>query len=311
MWGVRALGLVVLVFLLCNCAKQNRSGGSPGETDDVARFFSEEGPLAPESFGLLDEYGNTSASLGSQSLPFGILLQQQGKLESYCSLSHRRKNELTTSAHCLHSQNPKDYYAIHFDRAGEKRITPITQIAFSGSPEQVDVAVLFISDEEDAEWEMVPQLVDGGTDSTLANVTLWSFDPIDGERAMQFAPKTCQGSRTQPQYWGVDEHGTTELLSRPDRNRKNLLFYDVCDRHPISGNSGSLLTVSNADGSRAAIGIHQKQISPTDWDLWAYPYFEVLNTRGEKLKPSAEQAAEGLYWAGIFLPDVKIDVSPL
>lgn len=260
---------------------------------------------------MLDEWGNTSTSSSSQSLPFGVLLQQNGKSEAYCSLAHRARKELTTSAHCLHSKNPKDYFAIHFDKQGEKRVTPITGIAFSGNPDEVDVAVLFISDEEDAAWELVPQLVAGNKDSKLGDVRIWSFDPIDGERAMQFAPKNCKGSRTQPQFWGVTDFGDVELLSRPDRNGKNLLFYDVCDAHPISGNSGSLITVNNADGSLAAVGIHQKQIAPNEWELWSYVKFEVLNTRGETEAPSPDQAADGIYWAGIFLPDVKIEPSHL
>jgi hypothetical protein len=58
------------------------------------------------------------------------------------------------------------------------------------------------------------------------------------------------------------------------------------------------------------VGIHQKQVGPSEFDAWTYPNFDYMGTKGKHTYPWAEDAFyDGLYWAGIFLPDVTVGVN--
>ncbi len=311
-----SLGRVVFlfVFFLVGCAD---TVNFKSISKEVAQEKT-DGRLPPLGLVLLNEKGEEAPAEPLSGLsPLGVLLLQADDTEYYCSVSHIDTNRVMTSAHCIHSKTPSDYFVIHYDRNGKKQASPVIGFDFVGEKYGADVALLNIDNESAANWDVVK---DKHWSPTLAQeatkpftITISSFDPIRahaamakkfGFRGMMYAPKHCDGSRKQPRFSGVDEWGIANPIGGDDEYAKLSLYYDNCSAQPIPGNSGGIVTMGS--DFEEILGVHQKQVGPGFAAVDAYYALDYTTIAGVHVEKITEEAFDdGVYWEGISIADVQ------
>ncbi len=293
-WGL-VCGIVFLQLSVSGCGKGEKVlTGLP--TFDVPVLDSEREEML-HHFPLLNDNEQESAPQDSRSgkSPFGALvyMPKSGK-GAYCSVAHVSPGKVTTNAHCVDDDSdPGNYFLVFYNKRNWKRYERVISFEFVGKKDSLDVAVLNILPEVAANWDTVSgspartlQEV-GKVNPTMHQVTLWSFNPFDKNHpelaekyqrpGMRFTPKHCQASRTRPKLAGivVDEQGTevrkVPIVSSVSQEKMHW-FVDACDKRPVQGNSGSLITDSQ-DTSKM-MGVYHWNIPVEEKSMSGYGRFE-------------------------------------
>jgi hypothetical protein len=259
-----------------------------------------------EQFPILNSDGQEAAPTHPdfEGYPLGVLIGMVKKNQgTSCSASHLDSGFVATNAHCV-DQNlgPGKYFLIYFDKEGVKKWAPVESFVYVGKPDSDDVAVLKIPAENARQWHTAgkaarPIPIAQATDAepNPAPVTLpihiWAFDPFKpahpdlvqrhGAAGAFFQPRTCQMTRTKPTVVGIKilESGELERTTIHNRNASPALhfFVDQCDRNPIHGNSGSLVTAAGKFGDK--IGVYHWGIGTREGKE-KYNYLEYTGSNG-------------------------------
>jgi len=268
---------VVAIALLSACGKSDTPMSAPGAlpksypVDKVNR-----GPIL-DAFPVLNQNGDPLAYSDPDltGYPIGVMVgfKPDTNETALCSVSHLGSGYVTTNAHCLEKWDelgPAWFHVLYFDRQGLKRHARVESFVYVGSKDSDDVAVLKIPGGAAEQWEAAGKSVKQVelAESNFNNprplpiaysVRIWAFDPIMPWHAdvaerntidsgMMFQPRTCQMTRTQPTLIGnkIPENGPIKQIriSSGHGNQNLHFFLDQCDRNPVHGNSGSLVTLS-------------------------------------------------------------------
>ena len=310
---------LLFIFFLGGCG----DGGKPSSailpsSRDVGFEKTPDGPLSPLSFHLLnqDDEEGPALTLDGTS-PFGVLLHPVKAGEAFCSLSHIDTNRVLTAAHCVDPDDLTGDSVIYYDKTRQKRVSRVVKSVFVGDPKKVDMAVLLIDPKEAENWDVVessswaPTLAQ--SDSELLDITLSSFDPLRahpalaqefGYRGMVFRSKSCDGTRTTPNYFGINAYnGKVERLGLTDKNPAISIYYDHCSAIPIPGNSGGLLTLG--DHLDQIVGVVTAMVHPSLYEAQFYGIYQYTTLRGVVQTFTLDEAfGRGLFWMGVSLADL-------
>lgn len=259
LWG---FVLFIGTFLLTACG-----GPQPTQIFESPRFKvpALEGGRKSllQHFALVNDFEEENAPVDPATgrAPFGALLHVplDGKL-GFCSASHVKAGVVVANAHCVdEDKDPNNYFVVFYNQRNWKRYERITSFDFVGNRDALDIAVLRISPEAAEGWDTVEgspvntsQEIEASP-AALRKVTVWSFDPIEGNHphlvdryqgpGMRFHPKHCDGSRTAPSLVGVAGSKKVRIQSRASDSKMHW-YVDNCDGRPVKGNSGSLITTT-------------------------------------------------------------------
>lgn len=238
-----------------------------------------------EEFLLLNNEGIEAPAYipGTKSAPFGVLAftPAEGNVR-VCSTTHLYPSVIVANAHCVgENPAPKDFIVVFYDRTGKRTYDRVQKIEYVGNQEKADFALFKLNTADETTWDVVnPKYVPTGQEVGMAEapahlVNVWSFDPIAknhpqlykkyGRDGGVFMPRTCLASRKRPKISGVkmDENGqvvgegTFNIgTGEPEMH----LFVDHCDRDPVHGNSGSLISLVGAP--HRALGVYHWNVIP-------------------------------------------------
>jgi hypothetical protein len=185
-----------------------------------------------------------------------------------------------------------------------KRFAQVESFVYVGNSNADDVAILKISDRDAKHWKAagkrampVPEAKPTDTDPNPPplsfDIHIWAFDPFEpshpqlaerypGEPGMIFQPRTCHMTRTKPKVVGAklpQNGGPIEhTVIRSDKASSALHFFvDSCNRMPVHGNSGSLVTVAGRFEDK--IGVYHWGIGTRDGKD-KFDYLEYTGTDG-------------------------------
>jgi hypothetical protein len=305
-WGLVSLGLA---FVLAGCGSGgNQATGLP--TFEVPKLDSEREQFLA-SFPLVNDSQEESAPVDPRTgrAPFGALIHMaafgQG---TFCSVAHVSPGKVTTNAHCVsRSSRPDEYFVVFYNNRNWKRYERVTGFVYVGSQESDDVAVLQIDPDAARSWDTVSgtpvnsRAEVGQPIPALRKATIWSFNPFKDNHpdlyakyqgpGMRFTPKHCDASRTRPTLTGISEDEDGQELRRIRivsgvSQEKIHWFVDACDKRPVHGNSGSLITA--ADDITQIFGAYHWNI-PADRDRMSdYTKFEYRGNNDTAISLSWE-----------------------
>lgn len=271
----RVFFLVAFVTLLSGCGNAGEKAGP--RVPEFPAPAPEDQTLFLEEFPLLDAQGNEAAPVHSDFAghPVGALLGLPGKGQSitFCSASHLESGYVLTNAHCVpnwQQMGPKRYFVVFYDNRGVKSFSALESFIYVGNTGADDVALLKIPAEAAAHWAQAGRAAKSvaTAQATQADpnpkplslaVHLWAFDPFTPSHpqlaqkyqnmpGMIFQPRDCQVSRTKPTLVGVKvtESGALDRTQIRNTQANPILhfFIDSCNRAPVHGNSGSLVTTA-------------------------------------------------------------------
>ena len=283
-----------------------------------------------EHFPLLDQAQNPAPAYEptTHTAPFGVLVLMMKTDGYYCSASHIVPGRVVTNAHCVNHPGaaPSDYSVVFYNHQGTEVHYQVQDFRYVGDTNADDIAVLDIADEAANEWDSAgdaqlptDKLIPDPPMSTPADhqefaVRLWSFDPfvdrqdveydngkfgIEDEVGMIFSPRKCQGSRTLPTVQGVVLNGDgsinhVQTFPANQLNPRIHVFLDQCDRAPIRGNSGSLIT--DRDNFTAKVGVYHWAYSPTDTTKVNFNYYNYTGNDGTTHQLTLQQLKGGLFF---------------
>lgn len=308
---VRFLISCALAILLTACGQSTtQKSGSP----DLPRFpVPKPNPIDRarflEQFPLLNSDAEEAAfeHPDIEGYPLGVLIGMPDSGEgTFCSASHLDLGFVATNAHCVEqwrTLGADKYFLVYFDPSGLKKFTPVESFVYIGNPGSDDVAILKIPKEAAIQWQTagkaakaVPVAIATPETPQPAPLTfpihIWAFDPFSPshpdlmtkykDRAgMIFKPRTCQMTRTKPTVVGskVQPSGAIEhiTINSAKANPALHFFVDQCDRPPVHGNSGSLVTVAEKFSEK--IGVYHWGIGTKDGKE-KYDYIEYTGTDG-------------------------------
>lgn len=298
-WGFVFLGVA---FALAGCGKPGAQNSSLPTFEVPVLDADREDFLL--SFPLLDEHEEEAAPRDpiTQKSPFGVLIHMStfGK-GRFCSLAHVSPGIVTTNAHCVeHDSHPENYFVVFYNQQNWKKFTRVSAFEYVGNSNGDDIAVLRIPKDASDAWDTIGgKAVESQNEVSrlvpvLHKVVVWSFNPFSGNHpelaekyrgpGMRFTPRHCNASRTEPRITGItlDEAGEvadkTRILSRA--RAKMHWFVDKCDRRPVQGNSGSLIT--SAQNISEAMGVFHWLIPYDSEGMKKFNYFDYAGNDNEE-----------------------------
>jgi hypothetical protein len=299
-WGLVSLGLA---FVLAGCGTGgagNMAAGLP--TFEVPKLDSEREQFLA-SFPVVNDAEEESAPLDPRTnrAPFGVLIHMasfgQG---TFCSVAHVSPGRVTTNAHCVsRSSAPHEYFVVFYNNRNWKRYERVTNFVYVGNQESDDVAVLQIDPDAARSWDTVSGATVnssaeiGAPAPALHKATIWSFNPFKENHpalyqkyngsGMRFTPKHCDASRTRPSLTGISadgegaETGRIRIVSGVSQEKIHW-FVDACDKRPVHGNSGSLIT--SVDDITQIYGAYHWNIPADRQKMSEYARFEYRGNNG-------------------------------
>ncbi len=261
-WGRVCVGVCFVFLTACG----NEKGGKGLPTFEVPELGIDQQAFLAD-FPLLDDSEREAPPFDRASgrAPFGVLIHMpETGLGSFCSSAHISQGFVTTNAHCVDEDSqPGNYFVVFYNRDGAKRYERVVERTYVGNRRSNDVAVLRLQGVESHTWDTVGgAAVETRVDVAQRpvqgrQVTVWSFNPFEGNHpklfrkyarpGMRFAPRHCASSRTRPKIIGIresedgEELGRTQIIAGEAQERAHH-FIDACDSRPVRGNSGSLVT---------------------------------------------------------------------
>ncbi len=294
--------------LLSACGRnESPKASSPSPQDfptpvDVTPFLKQ--------FPLLNAEAEEAASYHEdfEGFPLGALVgTPKGGNITLCSASHIDLGYVATNAHCVdRTIGAGRYYVIYFDLKGMKKFAKVESFVYIGNANADDVAILKIPPSAAKEWqtagktiklvtEVQPTPEDPAPAPLSFSVRIWAFDPFSPSHpklsahyqdrsGMIFQPRTCQMTRTKPLLVGTKvpegapiEHTT---IDTDHANSALHFFVDQCDRIPVHGNSGSLVTISDQFDKKIGV-FHWGMHAPTEpGGKKKYDYIEYTGSDG-------------------------------
>jgi hypothetical protein len=226
---------------------------------------------------------------------------------SFCSASHIDLGLVATNAHCVEQWRdlgPGRYYVVFYDPAGLKKWARVESFVYIGNAAADDIAILKIPTAAALQWQTagklakVVPLAQPTTDKPNPDpisfpIHIWAFDPFEpshpdlaakyqSSAGMIFKPRTCQMMRSKPILMGakMPETGTPQRAPIHSNKTNPALhfFVDSCDRMPVHGNSGSLVTI--AEHFAEKVGVYHWGIGTRDGKE-TFDYVEYTGTDGK------------------------------
>ncbi len=308
LWGWVSLA-VLLAFTGCGRNTTEQTGGLPSFI--VPKLDADKERLLHD-FPLLNDQEEFAPPVDPVTgrAPFGVLVRMpKDGNGTYCSVAHVSPGRVTTNAHCVGKDTkPEEYFVIFYNKRGWKRYERVLDFVYVGSTESDDFAVIKVADDVGRNWETVAgrpkntRAEVGKSSATPHAITLWSFNPFKGNHpeleakfngpGMRFTPKQCMGSRTLPQVYGIGQNPATGEQAKvrivnPLSVERIHWFVDACDKRPVKGNSGSLITV--AGDITQMLGAYHWNVPADPEKMAHFESFEYTGNNGELLKLSWDQ----------------------
>ncbi len=316
-----------MVAFLSACGKSETPASAPGPLSKSVNYPVDtvKRDRMLEAFPVLNQEGNPLPYYDDDltGYPIGVLIGfKPGSNETgLCTVSHLDSGYVATNAHCLENWDtlgPGWFHVLYFNPQGLKKHTRVESFVYVGSKESDDVAILKIPSEAAEEWQTagkktrdlplaLPTAQTPNPKPIAYSVRIWAFDPLipshidiaernSSEAGMIFKPRTCQMTRTRPTLTGskVPENGPIETfrISAGHANQNLHFFLDMCDRYPVHGNSGSLVTLA---------GLFEAKVGVFHWMSGAkegkekYDWVEVSGSDG-----NSRFIHEESYWHEIY-----------
>lgn len=276
------------------------TGCGNGTNNNVAPLPSMTREEILASFIFVDQNGKRRAprisEFGNKSPIAALLILPRNGKGGQCTASHVVPGVLMTNAHCVDQVEASDLFVVYYNnKTGRQVHTPVTEIAYTGSRESNDAALVTISSSAASEFDTITNLEDfskqirnwpaiGSHPPDREQVTIYSLDPLSAHGyeknpGVMYAPKECTASRTIPK---VAKSGPSGRYGETELNPENVkkldpkmhLVMDECFPSPISGNSGSLVSSKNI----VAGELKPRSAGTFHWNL-AKAYFNGERTK--------------------------------